>query len=94
MAGNKLQSLHRSEGYIYYYRRAIPQSLREQFNNKWEIKKNLNTRDKQVAVIKHNDLNMQIERLFVRARYLSCFPLEPWLNEFLTQQGITTAQIP
>jgi integrase len=68
MASNKLQSLHRSEEYIFYYRRAIPQLLRPFFNNKWEIKKSLRTRDKHLAVIRHNDLNKDVEELFYRLR--------------------------
>ncbi|MDX8382145.1 MAG: site-specific integrase [Ghiorsea sp.] len=58
------QFLQRSNQYIYYYRRAIPQALRPSFNNKWEIKKSLKTRDKSEAILRHNALNIQVEKMF------------------------------
>ena len=68
MAKGKWKFLHRSEQYIYYYRRAIPEFLRTTFNNKWEIKKSLRTRDKSCAILKHNELNIKVERLFMKAK--------------------------
>ena len=69
MANGKWTFLHRSEEYIYYYRRAIPQFLRQSFNNKWEIKRSLRTRDKSLAILRHNELNIKVERLLERAEY-------------------------
>jgi len=67
MAG-KWAFLHRSEDYIYYYRRAIPNCIRHAFGNKWEIKRSLKTREKSVAILRHNALNVKVEMLFMQAR--------------------------
>jgi len=67
MAG-KWTFLHRSEEYIFYYRRAIPCLLRPAFNNMWEIKRSLKTREKSVAILRHNALNVKVEMLFMQAR--------------------------
>ncbi len=68
MAQGNWQFLHRSEEYIFYYRRAIPQLLRPSFDNKWEIKRSLKTREKSLAIIRHNEINVNVERLFLQAR--------------------------
>jgi len=64
----KWKFLHRSEDYIFYYRRAIPDSLREAFSRKWEVKHSLRTRDSSLAILRHNALNVKVERLFMQAR--------------------------
>jgi len=64
MSISKSIYLHRSEHYIYYYRRAIPEHLRNQFDGLREIKKSLKTRDKSVAIIRYGILASRIELKF------------------------------
>ncbi|MDQ6990126.1 MAG: hypothetical protein Q9M11_00130 [Mariprofundaceae bacterium] len=59
------QYLHRSEHYIFYYRRAIPDGLRKSFGGKREVKQSLKTRDKSQAIIRHHELNLDLEKLFI-----------------------------
>ena len=67
MSQNQLY-IHRSEQYIYYYRRAIPEFLRPTFNNKWKINKPLRTRDKPLAILRHNQINLAIEQIVFTAK--------------------------
>ena len=55
--------LHRSEHYIYYYRRAIPDYLRKHFGL-CEIKKSLKTRDKSTAIMRYCMMASQVELMF------------------------------
>ncbi|MDQ6981731.1 MAG: hypothetical protein Q9M08_01815, partial [Mariprofundus sp.] len=59
--------LHRSEQYIYYFRRAIPDCLRKHFGHR-EIKKSLKTRDKSIAIIRYGIMASQIELKFLRLK--------------------------
>lgn len=68
MAKNIWRFLHISNHQVYYYRRVIPKPLRFAFNNQWEIKKSLKTKNKQLAIVRHNDLNMQVEKKLSQVR--------------------------
>ena len=63
MAKHSWQFLQRSKEYIFYYRRRIPEHLRANFNNQWEIKRSLKTRDKSLAMLRHNQFNLKVESI-------------------------------
>ncbi|MDX8412909.1 MAG: DUF6538 domain-containing protein [Mariprofundales bacterium] len=64
MARKRLNYLHSGEYYIYYYRRAIPITLRKALGGRREIKLSLGTRDQRETAIKVHCLNLKFELLF------------------------------
>jgi len=88
------QYLHRSEYYIFYYRRAIPDELRKAFGGKREIKKSLKTRDKSLAILQHHELNLKGEKLFIRLRrgMLMSGNMDPSIVIGIKQDAVSVAK--
>lgn len=59
--------LYRSNHYIYYYRRIIPDYMRSYFGQR-EIKRSLKTRDKPTAIVRYGAVSAQVELMFHRLR--------------------------
>jgi len=88
------QYLHRSEHYIFYYRRAIPDGLRKYFGGKCEVKQSLKTRDKSQAIILHHELNLELEKLFISLKREMSMSgqIDPSFIVGLKQDAVSTAK--
>ncbi|ATX82580.1 Phage integrase, N-terminal SAM-like domain [Mariprofundus ferrinatatus] len=86
-----VEYLQKNKYFVFYYRRVVPEDLRP-IIRKREIKKSLRTRERSLAILRHNALNIEVEKYFreLRGKGKMADSFDPLRDMKIKQDAIAT----